>query len=241
MIYFVSDIHLGFHLREQDKKRENNFIDFLENIRTDCKELFLLGDIFDYWFEYKTVVPAPFYRTLTKISELISDGIKIEYLMGNHDFGHKDFFKNEFGIDIIKTDIERTFNGKRFYLSHGDGKAYNDKPYLMLRAILRNRVCQKIYSFLHPDCGISMALGTSRKSRKYTDNKNYGAKDGLKDFAEKKISEGFDFVIMGHRHLAETVRFSKGIYINLGEWFQNPHYAKFDGENLELIPYNAKS
>ena len=239
MIYFVSDIHLGFFEREKDRLRENIFIDFLNSIEKDCTQLFLLGDIFDYWFEYKTVIPMYFYRTLSKISELIERGIKVEYIMGNHDFGHTKFFKNEFNIDIIRTDTTYTINGKKFYLSHGDGKSYNDHAYMVLKKILRNRICNKLYSKLHPDCGISLALHTSRKSRKATSIKDYGQQDGMLDFAKSKIAEGYDYVIMGHRHKAEQITIGNGQYVNLGEWLENRSYAKFDGNNLELIFYKA--
>ncbi len=235
MIYFVSDIHLGHFSREKDKLLENIFIDFLDNIKHNCTKLFLLGDIFDYWFEYKNVIPSVFYRTLSKFSELIDYGIEIEYLIGNHDFGHNKFFKNEFNIEIIKTDIIRTINNKKIYLSHGDGKAYNDKKYLLIKKILRNKTCQTMYSKIHPDFGISLALKTSRKSREVTSKKNYGEKDGMLDFAKQKINEGFDYVIMGHRHKAEIVNFKNGQYINLGEWFEKPSFATFDGSKVELI------
>ncbi len=235
MIYFVSDVHLGFQNRNEDKMRETLFINFLKKIQDNCTQLFLLGDIFDYWFEYKTVIPAYFYRTLTIFHNFIEAGIKIEYLMGNHDFGHLNFFRNELGIDVIKHDIERELYGKKFYLSHGDGKSYNDQYYLMLRRILRNQTCQKLYSKLHPDCGIYFALNSSRKSRKYTNNKKYGDSDGMHDFARKKLEEGFDYVIMGHRHLAEVCIYNEKKYINLGEWLAAPHYGKFDGTKFELI------
>ncbi len=237
MIYFVSDVHLGYHERQQDKLREDLFIKFLYSLRKDCEILYLVGDIFDYWFEYKTVAPAFFYRTLTMIHDLISDGVKIEYLMGNHDFGHNVFFRNEFGIEVIQTDIERVLYNKKFYISHGDGKSYNDKSYLMLRSILRNKYCQKAYSLLHPDIGIKLALHTSRKSRKYTTQKDYGSRDGMLDFAKKKISDGFDYVIMGHRHKAEIHELLTGKYINLGDWLKNSYYAKFNGEMIELLEF----
>lgn len=151
MIYFVSDIHLGYHERHKDKILEDKFINFLSAIEPDCETLILLGDIFDFWFEYKTVIPRYFYRTLSMFDRLVQRGIKIEYLMGNHDFGHKNFFAEEFGINIIKNDISHEFSAKQFYLSHGDGKSYNDNGYLLLKRVLRNPFCQKLYTGLHPD------------------------------------------------------------------------------------------
>jgi len=241
MIYFVSDVHLGFFERAIDIKKEGFFISWLNQIKNDCTVLVLLGDIFDYWFEYRTVIPSCFYRTLTVLKDFSDSGIKIEYIMGNHDFGHNIFFKNELGVEVIKIDVERNYFDKKFYLSHGDGKSNNDLGYLILKKILRNKVCQKLFSFIHPDIGISIALNSSRKSRKFTQKKDYGKdeKDGMQNFAKDKIAEGFDFVVMGHRHIAEkkVYKFDKhqGEYINLGEWLKNPHYGKFDGNSFELI------
>jgi UDP-2,3-diacylglucosamine hydrolase len=234
MIYFISDIHLGLEKRELDIERENLLINFLRKIKNDCEILFIVGDLFDYWFEYKTVIPKFYTRTLAALLDLHESGIKIEYLMGNHDFGHIDYFEKELGIPIYKDDIERTLGGKRFYISHGDGKANNDAGYRFMKKILRNKISMKLFQFIHPDYGIALAKGSSRKSRRYTDQKNFGPICGMKEFAEQKINEGFDFVIMGHRHRAEYAELPGGIYINLGAWTKEPLYAVFDGGKLEL-------
>jgi len=235
MIYFISDVHLGILDRKADKIRENLLLNILNLIKKDCKTLVLLGDIFDYWFDYKLVVPKYFYRTLTELHNFAESGIEIIYLMGNHDFGHRTFFREELGIDVIKTDIEREFYGKKFYLSHGDGKAYYDGGYLLLKKVLRNNIAQKMFLSLHPDFGMGIASSSSKKSRNYTDKKDYGANEGMRDFALKKIEEGFDYVVMGHRHRAEIIKHNAGYYINLGEWIRKPHYGKFDGTTFDLI------
>lgn len=235
MIYFVSDLHLGVLPRDEDKLREDKFLNFLDMIKADCERLYMVGDIFDYWFDYKTVIPKEFYRTLAKLKELSDAGIQIEYLMGNHDFGHRDFFSDELGIEVIESDIEREHNGKKFYISHGDGKADNDTGYLILRAILRNKISNKIYRFIHPDLGIGLASGSSKKSRAHTSSKEYGENEGMINFAKKKIEDGFDYVIMGHRHKKIILEHKGGKYINLGEWFLEPSYGKFDGEKFDLV------
>lgn len=234
MFYFISDLHLGVFERKKDKAREDLFIELLERISLDAETIFLVGDIFDFWFEYKTVVPAYFYRTLTAIDKLCSKGIKIEYLMGNHDFGHHDFFKKEFDIDIHREDITRELGGKKFFISHGDGKAKNDIGYRILKAILRNPVSNRMYRFIHPDIGIGVASGSSKKSRSYTDQKDFGPTDGMKDFAISKLDEGFDYVVMGHRHKAEIYPHNSSYYINLGDWINEPTFGIFDGDKFEL-------
>lgn len=234
MIYFISDIHLGLLDRKEDKIREDKLLRFLDKIKSDCDKLYLVGDIFDYWFEYKTVTPKYFYRTLTALKAFREAGIEIEYLMGNHDFGHKDFFQTELDIKVLKHDIEREHNGKKFYIAHGDGKAENDTGYLILRSILRNKFTNWLYRVIHPDIGIGLALSSSKKSRVHTDKKHYGDNDGLVKFAKRKLEEGFDYVIMGHRHKIMQIDYSDGTYYNLGEWIKDPHYGVFDGDEFKL-------
>lgn len=238
MYYFVSDIHLGVLKREEDKVREKLFLDLLDAVSNDAVKIFLIGDIFDYWFDYNTVIPKYFYRTLTKFAEIQSKGIEIVYLMGNHDFGHYRFFQEELGIKVVRNDIEAILSNKKIYLAHGDGKAYNDTGYLILKKILRSQWANFIFRCIHPDLGIRLASSTSQTSRAYTDKKEYSQKDGLKTFAFKKIEEGFDYVIMGHRHISEFTKHPKlcGEYINLGEWINNPQVGILSENKFELIP-----
>jgi len=239
MYFFISDTHLGLQNRKADKERESLLLDFLDSIKPRCKTLFIVGDFFDFWFEYETVIPRNFYRTLAKLAEFKDSGIEIVYLMGNHDFGHNNFFEDEFGIEVQKNDVEIELEGKRFYLAHGDGKAHNDDAYLLLRKILRSKWANSLFRILHPNFGIALATHSSRKSRVHTDAKDYGTIDGLKDFAKVKIDDGFDYVIMGHRHKAEYFNYNQGAYINLGEWIKKPHFGFFDGNKFELIDVKA--
>ena len=159
----------------------------------------------------------------------------IEYIMGNHDFGHEAFFHDEFGIDIHHDDFEKVIGGRKFFLSHGDGKAFNDLPYNILKKIMRNPVSIKLFKMLHPDFGIKLASSSSKKSRKYTDKKEYGLLEGLEDFAKRKIENGYDFVIMGHRHKAVNKKFGEGTYINLGDWVHEPTFGIYDNGKFELM------
>lgn len=238
MVFFISDVHLGYFDRDREREREELLVAVLDRISEDCGALYIVGDLFDYWFEYKKVIPKFFLKTLSAFYSMRKKGIEIEYLMGNHDFGHIDFFQKELGIPIYKDDIEREILGKRFYISHGDGKAHNDGPYLFLKKILRSPISMKLYQKLHPDFGIGLASGSSKKSRTYTDKKDYGMSDGMFEFAEKKIAEGFDYVVMGHRHRRIYHDFGRGKYINLGDWFSNPAIGRFDGAEFSLVPVN---
>ncbi|MEI6089711.1 MAG: UDP-2,3-diacylglucosamine diphosphatase [bacterium] len=234
MIYFISDVHLGFYHRSKDKEREDLLLKVLEKISQDATELYLLGDIFDYWFEYKTVVPKYFYRTLASIKRLTDKGIKIEYLMGNHDFAHKTFFEEELEVRIRTNDIERTLEGKRFYLSHGDELNPADKSYKIAKSILRSSFNQWLYAKLHPDVAIKLASKSSTQSRKYSGLK-YPAHDFMLEFAKVKIDQGFDYVIMGHRHKVSEFKYQEGAYLNLGDWLKDPRIAKFDGSTLIML------
>lgn len=232
MIYFISDVHLGVLDRKDDKLREDMFLSLLDKISLDAEKIYLVGDIFDYWFEYKSVIPRNFYRTLTKLHDLNQNNCEIEFLMGNHDFGHLDFFENELGIKVHSGDIERTHSGKKFYISHGDGKNPNDKGYILLKKIMRNDFSLWLYLKLHPNLGIGLASGSSKESRKYTTKKHYGEGDSMFEFAKAKIDEGFDYVIMGHRHLATKEKYKDGYYINIGEWIKEPKIVAFDSKDI---------
>jgi UDP-2,3-diacylglucosamine hydrolase len=235
MIYFISDVHLGFRNREQEIEKENLLLKLLGRISKDCEQLFIVGDLFDFWFDYKTVIPKYYYRTLTALKTMTESGIPIEYIIGNHDFGHYDFFEKELDIRLFRNDIERTLQGKKFYLSHGDGKANNDAGYKFIKKIMQNSFSQKLYRKLHPDCGIRLASSSSKKSRDYTDKKNFGQSDGMTEFAVEKIEQGFDFVIMGHRHRVVRNQHKNGFYYNLGDWLHEPTFGTVDGESFKIL------
>lgn len=246
MHYFFSDVHLGLGSAESNREREKAMIRFLRMVgESGAERLFIVGDLFDYWFDYRTVIPRGFVRTLGALAEIVDAGIPVEYVIGNHDFGHRDFFRDEMGIAVHEEDIALTLAGRRCYISHGDGKAFNDTGYLILKKVLRAPISNAFFRFLHPDIGIGVASYASRSSRDYTNKKNYdgdrpGEKDGLLAFAQKKIvEEGFDLVVMGHTHRAERVDFASGTYINLGSWLRERCYLALDERTLDLRPFEG--
>jgi len=234
---FISDQHLGLQTKEIEDKKERLLVKFLEFAENNCDELFLVGDLFDYWFEYKRVYQKGFYRTLTALHDVVQKGIKIHYFIGNHDFLHRDFFSKEFGAIMYEGSLDVLLNGKRFYIAHGDGLVKNDIGYKILKVILRNKFIQKMYSLLHPDIGIAIASKTSKSSREYTKKKDYGEIDGMFDAAKKKIDEGFNYVIFGHSHERAVKEYNNGVYINLGSWIDKPCYGIFDSNGFEVIDW----
>lgn len=225
--FFISDIHLGLQTKEIEREKEKNLVSFINFAKDNCDELFIIGDLFDYWFEYKRVIQKGFFRTLAALTDFAESGKKIHYFIGNHDFLHRDFFEKEIGTILYHDAAELVLNNKKFFIGHGDGLVQNDNGYKILKMILRNKFLQRIYSIIHPDLGISIASNTSKKSRDYTSKKNYGKIDGLMETASLKIDEGFDYVIFGHSHDQTFEKYKNGIYINLGTWLDKPCYGKF--------------
>ncbi len=233
-IFFVSDIHLGLHDKVQEKEKERRFLSFLEHVERRGEQLFIVGDLFDYWFEYKYVIPRGYHHVISKLGMLVESGVKVTYIAGNHDFWLGDFFPSDLGIPVHKDPISVTLRGKKFYLHHGDGLALRDTGYRILKKILRSRLNIFLFSLVHPSITAPIAKGSSRSSREYTSQKDYGESDGMIACAEKKIAEGFDVVIMGHRHQPRTQPIGKGTYINLGDWITYRTYAEFNGTKVVL-------
>lgn len=233
---FISDIHLGLQSKELEKKKERLLVSFLSSAEVQqSNELFIVGDLFDYWFEYKRVYQKGFFRTLTALQDLSDKGVKLNYFIGNHDFLHRDFFTKEIGTILYENPIEKSLNGKKFFIGHGDGLVKNDFGYLVLKKIMRNKVTQSMYSIIHPDLGIAIASYMSKSSRQHTSRKDYGEVDGLFEAAAKKIDNGFDYVIFGHLHKRIFKEYKHGYYINLGSWLDNPCYGKFNENGFEII------
>jgi UDP-2,3-diacylglucosamine hydrolase len=231
--YFFSDAHLGIGTKEEDRQKERSLIRFLDSVKRDAEQLFIVGDLFDYWFEYKTVVPKGYFRLFSKLAELSEAGIKVTYLAGNHDFWLKTYFRDELGMEVCPEPTERVIRGKRFYIHHGDGLLKKDTGYRILKRILRNRVNIFLFSLVHPDLAARIARWSSQKSRQHTSKRSFEG-DDLVEFAERKISEGFDFVLMGHNHVPCLRNIGSGVYVNLGDWITEHTYAVFDGKKISL-------
>lgn len=236
-VYFISDLHLGAGGKDQNGKRENLLVDFLR--LPECgSALVIAGDLFDYWFEYRQVYQRGFFRTLAALYGCSRRGVDIHYLIGNHDFFHRDFFQKELSVNLIEDYLIMKCLDSKLFIAHGDGYVKNDGGYRVLKAVLRNKAVQFLYGLIHPDLGLAIARGTSKGSRHYTGGKDYGKVDGLVAVAEEKIKEGFDFVIFGHSHKRKFEKYDSGAYINLGSWFQQPCYGLLDDKGFTITDLN---
>ena len=238
-IYFASDFHLGIPHKAGSLEREKLICKWLDEISSDAAQLFLVGDLFDTWFEYKNVVPKGYTRFLGKLAELSDQGLHIEAFTGNHDLWMRGYFEEELNIPVHHHPIERVFNDKKFFIAHGDGLGPGDHGYKFLKKILRSPLSQWLYRRIHPDTGVGMAGWFSRLGPKHTTEEAPflgPEKEWLVQFCLQKLNEEhFDYFIFGHRHIAlEYPLPQNSIYINLGDWIRYNSYAEFDGKSLQL-------
>jgi UDP-2,3-diacylglucosamine hydrolase len=242
-IYFASDQHFGAPTAEQSKIREQKFINWLDAIKTDAEVIFLLGDLFDFWFEYKKVVPKGFIRVLGKLAELRDSGIQIYFFVGNHDLWMEDYFETELNIPTFHKPKEFTFNNKAFLIGHGDGLGPGDMGYKRMKKVFTNPFSKWLYRWLHPDIGVSLAQYLSVKNKLISgeeDVKFLGEEnEWLVHYCKKKLTKKhYDYFIFGHRHLPLEIQLTKNSkYINTGDWISHFTYAVFNGEQMVLKSY----
>ena len=239
-IYFASDQHFGAPTRALSFEREKKFVLWLDDIKSDAKALFLLGDLFDFWFEYKTVVPKGFVRVLGKLAEISDAGIPIYFFVGNHDLWMENYFRDELGFKIFRDTTEFDFAGKRFLIGHGDGKGPGDLGYKRMKKVFTNPVSKWFYRWLHPDLGVRLAQYLSVKNKLISgeaDVKFLGAdNEWLVQYCKRKLqTKHYDYLVFGHRHLPLELELGNGAtYINLGDWIGYFTYGVFDGETMKL-------
>ncbi|MCC8427293.1 UDP-2,3-diacylglucosamine diphosphatase [Mucilaginibacter sp. UR6-11] len=238
-LYFASDFHLGTGNYAAGREREDRLVRWLDMIKADAAEVFLMGDIFDFWFEYKTVVPKGYIRFLGKLAELADAGIKITLFKGNHDMWMFDYFERELGATIISNELVIERGGKKFYLHHGDGLGPGDALYKVLKKIFRSRLCQWLFARIHPNLGVGIANYWSRHSRiagESNEQRKSLEQEWLVVYSRELLKQThYDYLVFGHRHLPLDIKLDeKSRYINLGEWVNYNSYAVFDGRELTL-------
>jgi len=244
-IYFTSDHHFGAPTKQASKPREQRFIAWLDFIKKDAEVLFILGDLFDFWFEYKHVIPKGFTRVLGKLAELSDQGIKIHFFVGNHDMWMRGYFEEELNIKVYHKPQQFKLNNKTFFLGHGDGLGPNDKGYKRLKRVFTNSFFKWLYRWLHPDIGVSFAQHLSLKNKLISGDENlkFVANDAewLTKYALRKLKDKhYDYFVFGHRHLPLEVTLSpKSIYFNLGDWITHYTYGVFNGEKLALEKFKS--
>ncbi|QBR10924.1 UDP-2,3-diacylglucosamine diphosphatase [Sphingobacterium sp. CZ-2] len=243
-IYFASDFHLGSYPTSHSLDRERRIVAWLDHIKTDAKELYLVGDIFDFWFEYASVVPKGYIRFLGKLAELADLGVKITLFKGNHDMWMFGYLKQELGAEVVSNEKVLQVDGKRFYIHHGDGLGPGDAKYKFLKKIFRSRFCQWLFARLHPNLGIGIATRWSKHSRIANNNeeKFLGEENEWLIVYSKEILQGehYDYFIFGHRHLPyERTIGNQSTIVNLGEWINYNTYAVWDGVQLTLETWSS--
>ena len=242
-IYFSSDNHLGAPNLEESLVREKKFVSWLDTIKKDAEAIFLVGDIFDFWFEYNEVVPKGFTRTLGKLAEISDAGISIHYFAGNHDMWLVDYFQKELNLTVYNKPKVFTINDKKFFVGHGDGLGPGDKSFKIMKKIFKNPFFNWCFRCVHPDLGIKIGKYLSNKNRlkssledlRFNGNEN----EWLTKYCKEKLkNKHYDYFVFGHRHIPLEIKLSpNSTYINLGDWITHFSYAVFDGRQVLLDKY----
>jgi len=232
-LIFFSDVHLGAPLLADDRIREQKVIAFLEYAQQLQARIFIVGDLFEFWFEYKEAIPRQNFAVLATMYKLIQNGICIHYLAGNHDLWLGSFLEKEIGVHIHRNEAELCINGQNIYVTHGDGAAKSDSRYRFLKRILCSRTNIKLYRLLHPDLGIPLAKRASQVSRDKGNNPHHWASE-YREFAEDRFEEGHDIVIMGHTHYPLHSHTNGHHFINLGDWITHYSYCLIKDNEISL-------
>lgn len=246
-IYFASDVHLGAPYIKNPKEHEARFVRWLDLVKADAEAIYLLGDIFDFWFEYKKVVPKGFVRTLAKIAEITDSGIPVHFFIGNHDIWIWDYLPSETGVILHKKPLEIELQGKKFFMAHGDGLGDPDKVFKYIRKFFHSKLAQWLYSnFIHPDLGMAFGQRWSGHSREGHDVKHISRflgedKEHLVLFAKEMLkTKHFDYFVFGHRHIVLNLMLQKdSTVVNLGDWIGHFSYGVLEGGQMHIEFFEA--
>ncbi len=245
--YFVSDCHFGLHPLEKSREREKLFIRWLDSIAADAGEIYILGDLFEFWFEYRYVIPKGFARLFGKLAEITDRGIPVYFFRGNHDIWAFDYLEKELGITILDKPLRKTIHNKVFLLGHGDGLGKGDRAYKWLKRIFSSPFNQFLFRWLHPDIGSRMGHYFSLRSKQKHDKRGIEKVNDiglrrLENFCREELLKDreIDYFVFGHVHKPAIVPIGeKAKYISLGDWIRHFSYAVFDGEKIELKHFHA--
>jgi len=243
-IFFASDFHLGVDSAYPSLEREKKVVSWLSSIQPSASHIFILGDIFDFWFEYRHTIPKGFPRLLGKFIQLRDDGIPLFFFTGNHDMWMFDYFQKEFEISVFHDPVTMLLQDKKFYIGHGDGLGPGDQRYKRIKRIFRNKTARGIFRWVHPDLGIGLARYWSKKSRKKNSLRDQDFQEDqewlLQYCRQQESIEHHDYYIFGHRHLPLQIPINDNShYINLGDWISSFTYAEYDGKEVYLKNYTG--
>ncbi len=239
-IYFSSDNHLGAPTAELSKPREAKFLRWLDEVKQDAAAIFLLGDLFDFWFEYKQVVPKGFVRVLGKLAEIKDSGIPIYFFVGNHDLWMNTYFEDELDIPTFHTPQVFEFNDKVFFIGHGDGLGPGDLGYKRMKKVFTHPLCKWLFRWVHPDIGMRLGKHLSVKNKMISGDEDatFLGEDNewLAQYAKRKLeTKHYDYFVFGHRHLPMEIKLNpNSTYFNLGDWINHYTYGIFDGKAFSL-------
>ena len=244
-IYFASDLHLGYPDDASSLVREKNFIKWLDHIKKDAQHIFLLGDIFDFWFDYKYVIPKGFVRFQGKLAELVDSGIPITFFTGNHDMWMFGYFPDQFNIPVYYNHTELAYGNLKLLIGHGDGLGPGDYTYKLLKKVFRNPFCQWLFGKLNPNFGMWLAHTWSKgkkdkKMKKVL--KFFGEKEFIYQFCKAyHINSPCDYYLFGHRHIPHIMPLGESSkYINIGDWVANTSFAECDGKQVVLKEWDGE-
>jgi UDP-2,3-diacylglucosamine hydrolase len=244
-VYFASDFHLGAPTYELSLLREKNICAWLDTIQPSCEALYLVGDIFDFWFEYKYSIPKGYTRILGKIAAFTDQGIPVHVFTGNHDMWIFDYLPKELGIQLYRSPVTHVLQGKKIFIGHGDGLGPGDYKYKFLKKIFESKIAQFLFGILHPTIGIGLADFLSKRSRAksgHLDEKFLGVEnEWLVHYAkEQQSSNPVDYYIFGHRHLPLHIPISyESTYYNIGDWIKYNTYGVLENGNFELYQWDG--
>ena len=235
-VYFISDIHLKLSLDNNEKKRRNKLYRLFDQIMETGGSCFFMGDLFDFYFEYPDLIPKSYFDFFEKTKVLKESGIALYFLAGNHDYWVGDHITNDIMDEVYLDDKQIEINGKKFFLTHGDGLLSWDHGYRLLKKVIRSKAFIWLFHWLYPTIGYRIAGMISRSGKKDTHGEDFNedVRVELQKVAKEHFDNGYDFMISGHYHLGEMFLIEKGKLVVLGDWFHRPSYAVFNGEDLEL-------
>ena len=238
-LYFISDIHLMDESSDNYTKINKNLESFFNHISKTGGTLFINGDLFDFYFEYKDVIPKKYFSLYNQLYTLKSSGVEIHYILGNHDYWVMDFIEKKITTKTYRNDVTMELNGKKFYISHGDGYLSWDHGYRLLKYVIQSKLFIWAYRWIHPNIGYRIADWVSKKGKHYDHSKEYNERvlNDMTSLAHKKIRQGFDYLILGHYHQAVDKSVENGKLLILGDWLSFFTYGYFDGNELSLLKW----